>query len=88
VEAIKHKAATNENNRGALLTIKGYIKGYLHQGKTLQFIADELNKWVRISHGERLVLSVGAGSASDGETFTSLRNEWIIRVKHGKALFK
>jgi len=84
VEAIKRKAATNENNRGALLT----IKGYLHQGKTLQFIADELNKWVRISHGERLVLSVGAGSASDGETFTSLRNEWIIRVKHGKALFK
>jgi DNA invertase Pin-like site-specific DNA recombinase len=39
VEAIKAKAATNENNRRALLT----IKGYLHQGKTLQHIADELN---------------------------------------------
>ena len=39
VAAIKVKAATNENNRRALLT----IKGYLHQGKTLQHIANELN---------------------------------------------
>jgi DNA invertase Pin-like site-specific DNA recombinase len=39
VAAIKLKAATNENNQRALLT----IKGYLHQGKTLQQIADELN---------------------------------------------
>lgn len=39
VEAIKVKAATNENNRRALLT----IKGYLQQEKTLQQIADELN---------------------------------------------
>jgi DNA invertase Pin-like site-specific DNA recombinase len=39
VEAIKAKAATNENNRRALLT----IKGYLHQDKTLQQVADELN---------------------------------------------
>jgi DNA invertase Pin-like site-specific DNA recombinase len=39
VEAIKAKAASNENNRRALLT----IKGYLHQHKTLQQIADELN---------------------------------------------
>lgn len=39
VEAIKAKAADNENNRRALLTIKGYI----HQQKTLQQIADELN---------------------------------------------
>ncbi|GAB2561943.1 recombinase family protein [Spirosoma aerophilum] len=38
-EAIKAKAATNENNRRALLT----IKGYLHQDKTLQQVADELN---------------------------------------------
>ena len=40
VAAIKLKAASNENNRRALLT----IKGYLHQGKTLQQIADELNE--------------------------------------------
>jgi DNA invertase Pin-like site-specific DNA recombinase len=40
VEAIKRKAATNENNQRALLT----IKGYLHQGKTLQQIAHELNE--------------------------------------------
>ncbi|GAB3742328.1 recombinase family protein [Spirosoma lituiforme] len=39
VAAIKEKAATNENNRRALLTIKGYIR----QEKTLQQIADELN---------------------------------------------
>lgn len=39
VEAIKLKAVTNENNQRALLTIKGYI----HQVKTLQQIADELN---------------------------------------------
>ena len=39
VEAIKAKAATNENNRRALLT----MKGYLHQDKTLQQVADELN---------------------------------------------
>jgi DNA invertase Pin-like site-specific DNA recombinase len=39
VEAIKVKAATNENNQRALLTIKGYLK----QDKTLQQIADELN---------------------------------------------
>ncbi|AUD06627.1 recombinase family protein [Spirosoma pollinicola] len=39
VAAIKLKAATNENNRRALLT----IKGYLNQEKTLQQIADELN---------------------------------------------
>lgn len=39
VEAIKLKAATNENNQRALLT----IKGYLQQDKTLQQIADELN---------------------------------------------
>lgn len=39
VEAIKAKAAMNENNRRALLT----IKGYLHQDKTLQQVADELN---------------------------------------------
>lgn len=39
VEAIKVKAATNENNQRALLT----IKGYLHQQKTLQQIANELN---------------------------------------------
>ena len=39
VAAIKNKAATNENNQRALLT----IKGYLNQDKTLQQIADELN---------------------------------------------
>jgi DNA invertase Pin-like site-specific DNA recombinase len=39
VAAIKRKAATNENNQRALLT----IRGYLHQDKTLQQIADELN---------------------------------------------
>ncbi|UHG94979.1 recombinase family protein [Spirosoma oryzicola] len=39
VAAIKKKAATNENNQRALLT----IKGYLNQDKTLQQIADELN---------------------------------------------
>lgn len=39
VKAIKAKAAMNENNQRALLT----IKGYLHWGKTLQEIADELN---------------------------------------------
>jgi DNA invertase Pin-like site-specific DNA recombinase len=82
VEAIKAKAATNENNRRALLT----IKGYLHQGKTLQHIADELNGQDFAREGS--VLSAGAGSASDGETFTFLGNEWTIRVNHGKALFK
>ncbi|MFD1140855.1 recombinase family protein [Larkinella insperata] len=39
VEAIKVKAAANENNRRALLTIRGYLR----QEKTLQQIADELN---------------------------------------------
>ena len=39
VAAIKAKAATNENNQRALLTIKGYV----NQGKTLQYIANELN---------------------------------------------
>ncbi|AUD05975.1 recombinase family protein [Spirosoma pollinicola] len=39
VEAIKQKALTNKHNQLALLT----IKEYLHQGKTLQQIADELN---------------------------------------------
>ena len=39
VEAIKVKAATNENNQRALLTVKGYIS----QQKTLQQVADELN---------------------------------------------
>ena len=39
VAAIKLKALRNENNRRALLTLKGYV----HQSKTLQQIADELN---------------------------------------------
>lgn len=39
VQAIKAKAAANENNQRALLT----IRGYLQQEKTLQQIADELN---------------------------------------------
>ncbi|MCK8495882.1 recombinase family protein [Spirosoma sp. RP8] len=39
VAAIKKKAATNENNQRAMLT----IRGYLNQDKTLQQIADELN---------------------------------------------
>lgn len=39
VAAIKEKAASNENNRRALLT----LKGYLPQAKPLQQIADELN---------------------------------------------
>jgi DNA invertase Pin-like site-specific DNA recombinase len=39
VEAIKAKAAGNENNQRALLTIRGYRPGE----KTLQEIADELN---------------------------------------------
>ena len=33
------EAVTNENNQRALLTIKGYV----HQRKTLQQIADKLN---------------------------------------------
>ena len=50
--AMKDKAAGNENNRRAILAVRGFAA----QGKTLQQIADELNgAGFRIARGGEFI---------------------------------